>query len=145
MLLSCPLALPGLSLLAWQPSWTKADGAGFSPEPDPGGQPGRSSTPALLPASRASNPAGGKRPEVACRRSQTWGCRRVWDYLTFAVEEGAAALLSNSGPARYPTSLLPVLSPVGIEAGAQSAWGVCVCACMCACVCVMRVHQLLAT
>ena len=87
----------------------------------------------------------GKRPGVACRRSQTWGCRRVWDFLTFAVQEAAAALLSNSGPARYPTSfLLPVLSPVGIEAGAQRASG-CVCAHVCVRVCVMRVHQLLAT
>ena len=78
----------------------------------------------------------GKRPGVACRRSQTWGCRRVWDFLTFAVQEAAAALRSNSGPARYPTSfLLPVLSPVGIEAGAQSASG-CVCAHVCVCVCV---------
>ena len=31
MLPSWPLAPPGWSLFAWQPSWTKADGAGFGP------------------------------------------------------------------------------------------------------------------
>ena len=78
----------------------------------------------------------GKQSGVACRRSQTWGCRRVWDFLTLAVLEATAALLSNSGPARYPTSfLLPVLSPVGIEAGARR-FGMCVCVYVCVLVCV---------
>lgn len=146
-----PLALPGLSPACWQPSWTKADGWHL-PRARPWRAAWRSSTPALLPASRASNPAGGKQPEVACRRSQTWGCRRVWGTSSLPVEEEPLHSLVT-WPARYPTSfLLPVLSPVGIEAGAQSASGVCVCmyvcvcvcACMCVCVCVMCT-QLLAT
>ena len=103
LLASCSPRLVALCLAAFldQGWW-----GGFRPEPDPGGQPGRSSTPVLLPAARAPNQSG-----LACRRSQTWGCRRVWDFLTLAALEATAALLSNSGPARYPTSfLLPFLS-----------------------------------